>query len=228
MVRDLYGTGIGVDMPITYTVPLNHFTGTTIFSATPFVGTNTWSVGPRSTFSLQTAHSTMVPHVPTILVGNAVVSQVAIGTPITPRTSSSLPFGYKALNSSATTTTQVMLGSSIPTQQPGGISLGGINPLSGTGQSITFGSQILGTLPQAGGILPLEENFHLEGTLMMGRNLNPEPTINRMDKMCLPHPIRRISLFQETHSSRRDTILKLCNNLFPLKGLIYILLMDKR
>jgi hypothetical protein len=78
-----------------------------------------------------------------------------------------------------------------------------------------------------GGILPLEDNFHLEGTLMLGGNLNPEPTINHMEKMCLPRPIHGTSLFQGTHSSWGDTILKLHNNLFPLKGLIYILLMDK-
>jgi hypothetical protein len=66
MVQDLYGTGIGADAPITYTIHLNHFIGTTIFSSTPSIGLNTSSVGPRSTFSLQMAHSTMVPHIPTI------------------------------------------------------------------------------------------------------------------------------------------------------------------
>jgi hypothetical protein len=147
MVQDLYGTGIGVDAPIAYTVPLNHFTGTTIFLDTLSVGPNTSSVGPRSTFSLQTAHSTMVPHVLTIPAGNAVVSQAAIDTPLTPRPSSSLPFGYRALNSSTVTTTQVMPGSSIPIQQPGGTGLGGFNPLSSTGQSFTSSSQISGTPP---------------------------------------------------------------------------------
>jgi hypothetical protein len=87
MVWDLYGAGIGVDAPITYTVPLNHFTSTTTFSTTSSIGPNKSSVGPRSTFSLQMAHSTMVPHVPTIPAGNAVVSQAAIVTPITPRPS---------------------------------------------------------------------------------------------------------------------------------------------
>jgi hypothetical protein len=62
---------------------------------------------------------------------------------------------------------------------------------------------------------------------MLGGNLNLDLTINRMDKMCLPHLIRGTSLFQETHSSQGDTILKLQNNLFPLKGPIYILLMEK-
>jgi hypothetical protein len=78
----------------------------------------------------------------------------AIGTPITPRPSSSLPFGYRALNYSAITTTQVMMGSSIPIQQPRGTGLGGLNPFSSTGQSFTSGSQIPGTLPQAGGHPP--------------------------------------------------------------------------
>jgi hypothetical protein len=100
------------------------------------------------------AHSTMVPHILTIPAGNAVVSQAAIGTLVTPRPTSSLPFGYRALNFTTTTTTQVMLGSSIPIQQPRGTDLGGLNPLSGTGQSFTSGSQIPGTLPQAGGHPP--------------------------------------------------------------------------
>jgi hypothetical protein len=157
LVRDLYGTGEGADAPISYTVPLNHFTGTTTFTATPPVGLNIPSVGPRPTLPLQTAHSTMVPHIPTIPAGNAVVNQAAIGTPVTPRPT--LPFGFRALNTpiattTQTTTTQVMPGSSIPIQQPGGTGLGGPNPLGGTGQSFTSGSQIPGTLPQAGGHPP--------------------------------------------------------------------------
>jgi hypothetical protein len=40
MVQDLYGTGIGDDAPITYTVPLNHFIGTTIFSARLLIQTH--------------------------------------------------------------------------------------------------------------------------------------------------------------------------------------------
>jgi hypothetical protein len=60
-VQDLYGLGIGVDIPIisqiretyvTYTVPLDHFTGTTVISTTPSVGLNMQSVGPSSTISL--------------------------------------------------------------------------------------------------------------------------------------------------------------------------------
>jgi hypothetical protein len=147
MVQDLYGIGMGADAPIAYTIPLNHFTGTTVFVATPSASLNTLSVDPRSTFPLHTAHSTMVPHILTIPTGNAVVSQDVIGTPVTPRPTSSLPFGYRAPHLSTATTTQVMSGSSIPIQQPGGTGLGGLNPLSGTDQSFTSGSQISGTLP---------------------------------------------------------------------------------
>jgi hypothetical protein len=157
MVRDLYGIGMGANAPISYTVPLNHFTGTTIFMATPLVGPSTSSVGPRSTLPLQMAHSTIVPHIPTIPTGNAVVNQAVIGTPVTLRPT--LLFGYRALyaftaTTTQDTTTQVMLGGSIPIQQPGGIGLGGPNPLSSTGQSFTSGSQISGTLPQVGGHPP--------------------------------------------------------------------------
>jgi hypothetical protein len=228
MVRDLYGTGIGADAPITYTVPLNHFIGATIFSTTPSVGPNTSSVGPRSTFSLQTTHSTMAPHVPTIPASNAVVSQAEIGTPIKPRPSSSLHFGYRALNSSAVTTTQVMLGSYTPIQQPGGTGLGGFNPLRSTGQSSTSGSQILGTPPQAGGHpptggqLPFGGHPHAGGKPQSGayhqpygQNVSTTPNLWNIP-------------FPGNPQFSRDTILKLHNNLFPLKRPIYILLMDKR
>jgi hypothetical protein len=141
LVRDLYGTGEGADAPFSYTVPPNHFIGTTTFTATPTVGLNIPSVGPRSTIPLQTAHLTMAPHIPTIPASNAVVNQAPIGTPITPRPT--LPFGFRALNASiAQTTTQTILGSSIPIQQPRGTGLGGPNPIGGTGQSLTSGFQI--------------------------------------------------------------------------------------
>jgi hypothetical protein len=156
LVRDLYGTGEGADAPFSYTVPPNHFTGTTTFTATPTVGPNIPSVGPRSTIPLQTTHSTMALHILTIPAGNAVVNQAPIGTPATPRPT--LPFGFSALNASATTTaqttTQIVLGSSIPIQQPGGTGLGGSNPIGGTGPSLTSGFQIPGTLPQTGGHPP--------------------------------------------------------------------------
>jgi hypothetical protein len=98
----------------------------------------------------------MAPHILTIPIGNAVVNQAPIGTPVTPRPT--LPFGFKALNASTTTTaqttTQIISGSSIPIQKPGGTGLGGPNPISGIGQSFTSSSQIPGTLPQTGGHPP--------------------------------------------------------------------------
>jgi hypothetical protein len=112
------------------------------------------------------AHSTMVPHVATIPTDNVVVSQAPIGTPLSSRPSSSLPLGYKALNPFVVNTTQVTPISSIPLQQPGGTSLGGYNPSSGTGQSFTSYFQIPGTQPHAGGNLLLEGNLH-SGVLHM-------------------------------------------------------------
>jgi hypothetical protein len=89
----------------TYTVPLDHFSGTPS-SAT--VMSDTQSVGPHSTISLQMAHSTMVPHVATIPTGNVTPSQAPIGTPLRPNPS--LPLGYRALNPSIANTTQVTPG----------------------------------------------------------------------------------------------------------------------
>jgi hypothetical protein len=156
LVRDLYGTGEGVDAPFSYTVPPNHFTGTTAFIATPTVGPNIPSIGPRPTIPLQTVHSTMALHIPTIPAGNAVVNQASIGTPVTPRPT--LPFGFRALNASATTTTQtttqIVPGSSIPIQQLGGTGLGGPNLIDGTDPSLTSSFHIPGTLPQTGGHPP--------------------------------------------------------------------------
>jgi hypothetical protein len=172
LVRDLYGTGEGADAPFSYTVPPNHFTGTTTFIATPTIGPNTPSVGPRSTIPLQTPHSTMAPHIPTIPAGNAVVNQAPIGTPITPRPT--LPFGFRELNAStattAQTTTQVIPGSSIPIQQLGGTGLGGPNPIGGTGQSMTSDSQIPGNLPQTGGHPPIRGQIPFGGNPNAGGN----------------------------------------------------------
>jgi hypothetical protein len=118
----------------------------------------------------------MAPHIPTIPAGNAVVNQAPIGTPVTPRPT--LPFGFRALNASTTTTaqttTQIVPGSSIPIQQPGGTGLGGPNPIGNTGQSLASSFQIPGTLPQTGGHPPSGGQIHSEGTLMLGGILPPE------------------------------------------------------
>jgi hypothetical protein len=98
----------------------------------------------------------MAPHILTIPAGNAVVNQAPIGTPVTPRPN--IPFGFRALNASTTTTaqttTQIVPGSSIPIQQPGGTGLGGPNLIGNIGQSLASSFQILGTLPQTGGHPP--------------------------------------------------------------------------
>jgi hypothetical protein len=180
----------------------------------------------------------MAPHIPTIPAGNAVVNQALIGAPVTPRPN--LPFGFRALNASATTTaqttTQILLGSSIPIQQPRGTVLGGSNPIGNTGQSFTSVPQIPGTLPQAGGHPPTRGKIPFGGHPHAGGNLKSESTINHKDTMCPLHPIRGASLFkeirmpprdklclphlthgtflsQETHTSRQDKIHRLCNNL---------------
>jgi hypothetical protein len=113
-------------------------------------------------------HSTMASHILTFPASNAVVNQASIGTPVTPKPT--LPFGFRALNASATittqTTTQIVPGSSIPIQQPEGTSLGGPNSIGDTGQSFTSGSQISGNLPQIG------EHPPSEGQIPFGGNPN--------------------------------------------------------
>jgi hypothetical protein len=171
-VRDIYGTREGADASFSYTVPPNHFTCTTTFTATPTVGPNIPSVGPRSSIPLQMAHSTMSPHIPTIPVSNAIVNQAPIGTPTTPRPT--LPFGFRALNASATTTaqttTQIVPRSSIPIQQPEGTSLGGPNLIGNTGQSLASSFQIPGTLPQTGGHPPSRGQIPFGGNPNDGGN----------------------------------------------------------
>jgi hypothetical protein len=154
----------------------------------------------------------MTPHISTIPIGNAVVNQTPIGTPITPRPN--LPFGFRALNASSTTTaqttTQVIPGSFIPIQQPGGTVLGVSNPIGNTGQYFTSGPQIPGNIPQTGGHpptggqIPFRGHPHVGGKPQVrvhhqsqGQNVSVAPNPwsipfqgKRMpprDKMCLPH-----------------------------------------
>jgi hypothetical protein len=187
MVWDLYGSGAGVDIPVvsqipevsaTYTVPPNHFSGATSHIT---VIPDTQSVGPSSTFSLQMAHSTMVPHVTTIPTGNVVVSQAPIGTPLSSRPIMSLPPGYHALNPSTAiptqvpsrvsglfvppgynvatgfvpTPSQVLSGGSYP-PFPGGSGPSGSNPIGSTHHPFTSGYQIpIGGKSNVGGYPPL-------------------------------------------------------------------------
>jgi hypothetical protein len=136
----------------------------------------------RPTIPLQTAQSTIVPHIPTIPAGNPVITQAPIGTPVTPRPN--LPFGFRALNASATTTAQttaqITPGSSIPIQQPGGTVLGGPNPIGNIGQTFTTGPQIPGTPPQtgghppAGGKIPFGGHPHAGGQPQTGVHHQPQ------------------------------------------------------
>jgi hypothetical protein len=114
----------------------------------------------------------MAPHISTIPAGNAVVNEASIGTPVTPKPT--LPFVFRELNASATTTaqttTQIVPGSSIPIQQPGWTGLGGPNLIGNTGQSLESSFQIPGTLPQTGGHPPSGGQIPLGGNLNAGVN----------------------------------------------------------
>jgi hypothetical protein len=126
----------------------------------------------RPTIPLQTAQSTIVPHIPTIPAGNPVVTQAPIGTPVTPRPN--LPFGFRALNASAAqTTAQIAPGNYIPTQQPGGTALGGPNPIGNIGQLFTTGPQIPVTPPQTGGQIPFGGHPHAGGQPQTGVHYQP-------------------------------------------------------
>jgi hypothetical protein len=117
-VRDLYGSGEGSDIPVisqlpetsvTYMIPLDHFSSK---NNNIIVGPDTQLVGSISSFSLHMAHSTMVPHATTIPIGNVVVHQAPIGTPLSSRPIPSISLRYQALNPST----------AIPTQAPSGVS----------------------------------------------------------------------------------------------------------
>jgi hypothetical protein len=112
-MRDLYGSGVGVDIPAiselpktsaTYTIPLDHFNSTTCYL---FVGSDTQSVSPSSTIPTQMSLSTMVPHATTIPIGNIVITQAPISTPLSSRPVPSHPHWYHALNTFIPISTQV-------------------------------------------------------------------------------------------------------------------------
>jgi hypothetical protein len=189
-VRDLYGTlGMSSNQPmasqmpetfVTYTVPLDHFTGTTSNVTTV---SDQLLVGSHSILPLQMAHSTMVPQATTVSTGNVVITQAPIGTPLPLRPNPSLPPGYNALNTSIAiptqnpsrgsrlfvppgynvasqfvpTPTQVLSGGPYVPPPPlfGGSNHpgpSGSNPVGGTSHSVTSGFQIpVGGQPQVGG-----------------------------------------------------------------------------
>jgi hypothetical protein len=75
-----------------------------------------------------------------------------------------------------------------------------------------------GTL-MLGGILPPEDKFHSGGTLMLGGNLKSKSTINHKDKMCPSHPIRGAFLFKEICMPPRDKMYlrHLIHGTFPFQ-----------
>jgi hypothetical protein len=93
-------------MPVTYTtytVPLDHFTGTTSNVVTV---SDQLLVGSHSILPLQFTGSTMVSQAMPVSAGNTVITQAPIGTLLPPRSNPSLPPGYNALNTSIANPTQ--------------------------------------------------------------------------------------------------------------------------
>jgi hypothetical protein len=87
----------------TYTVPLDHFTGTT---SNVITVSDQLLVGSHSILPLHLANSTMVPQATPVSAGNTVITQAPIGTPLPLRSNPSLPPGYNALNTSIANPTQ--------------------------------------------------------------------------------------------------------------------------
>jgi hypothetical protein len=182
---------------VTYTVPLDHFTGTTSNVVTV---SDQLLVGSHSILPLQIAHSTMVPQATTVSTGNVVITQAPIGTPLPLRSNPSLPPGYNALNTSIAipaqnpsggsnifvppgynvashfvpTPTQVLSGG--PYVPPPPLSGGsnhpgpsGSNPVGGTSHFVTSGFQIpVGGQPQVGGKPQVGGNLKLGGQPQVG------------------------------------------------------------
>jgi hypothetical protein len=185
-IHDLYGNlGVSPDRPmasqvpetsVTYTVPLDHFTGT-ISNVT--IVSDQILIGFHSILPLKMAHF-MAPRATTTSTKNVVVTQSLIGTPLPSRPNPSLPPGYRALNTFVAIPTQVPsegsglfvpLGYNVATgfvPSPTQVLFGGpyvppppllqgfgssdSNPVGGTNHSFTSGFQILvGVQPQDGG-----------------------------------------------------------------------------
>jgi hypothetical protein len=89
-------------MPLTfatYTVPLDHFTGTI---NNVFIVSDKILIGSHSILPLQITNSTVVPQGTHVSTGNVVITQYFIGTPLPLRSNQSLPYGYNDLNTSIT------------------------------------------------------------------------------------------------------------------------------
>jgi hypothetical protein len=163
---------------IAYTVPLDHFIGTTSNVVTV---SGPLLVGTHTILHLQLTISTTVPQVAPFSAGISITTQAPIGTPLPLRSNSSLPPGYNSLSSSIAKPTQVPSGGSslfvpprynaansfvpTPTQvlsggpstplPPRGSNRSGpssSNFLGGTSHSNTLGFQLpIGGQPEVGG-----------------------------------------------------------------------------
>jgi hypothetical protein len=164
----------------TYTVPLDHLTGTT---NNVVIVSNQLLVGSHSIPPLHITSSTMVPQAMPVSAGNAVITHTPIGTLLLIRSNLSLPPRYNSLNTSIAnpsqnpsrgpnlfvppgynvaihfvpTPAQVLSGGPYipPPPSPGGSNHLGpsiSNQFGGTSRIVTSGFQILvGGKPQVGG-----------------------------------------------------------------------------
>ena len=82
---------------IAYTIPLDHFTRTT---NNVFTVSDQLLVGSHTILPLQLTNSTMVPQATPVPIGNVVITQDPIGTPLLLRSNLSFPPGYNTLNNS--------------------------------------------------------------------------------------------------------------------------------
>jgi hypothetical protein len=160
--RDLFGSGVGVDINVTPD-PLE----TSDLDAIPFTndyyfpGSDAPPVDHVLTILLQTVHYTMVPYTMSPHTGITVASQSPIGTPLLPRFTPTLPPGYHALNASIPAPTQ------IPSETPGISTPSGHHLIPGFILTLPrppfrgpLPSPIRGTEP-SGTILSFTPNYHI-------------------------------------------------------------------
>jgi hypothetical protein len=109
----------------------------------------------------------MAPHILTIPAGNAVVNQAPIGTPVTQRPT--LPFGFRELNASATTTAQTttQIVPEVPylSNNLEGLALVVLTRSTTPVSHWNLAFRSWEIYLKLRGILPSEDKFHSEGTL---------------------------------------------------------------
>jgi hypothetical protein len=254
-VRDIFSTlGMSSNQPmasqihkmfVTYTIPLDHFTGTT---SNFTMISNHFLVGSHSILPLQMAHSTMVPQATTISTRNVAITQSPIGARLPLRPNPSLPPGYNALNTSISIPTQnpyegsrhfVPPGYNVASQfvpTPAQVLSGGpyippppffigsnhpgpsgSNPIGGTSHSVTFGFQIPARgQTQAGGNFNFGGNLRSRDNLKLEGNLKLEAITQFMEKVYMHYNINLgIFLSKGINNRLGGNILKLIL-LYPL------------